>query len=154
MIKQNVTQVWAQLEAVLRCTFSADERIVWYNLVRSYIDGQCPWTILVDTVRGVRAHYTEAAETPESREPFPSASPARETTRTQILTRIIADDAAQDPAVIGFRDEVLGGVLLDWKEVQDWIRQQQEKEQGRPRMFLCDVPLPPGSKVLYEVHGI
>jgi hypothetical protein len=42
--------------------------------------------------------------------------------RATILSEVAADDAAKDPEVIGFRDEVLGGKLMSAEEAAQWMR--------------------------------
>jgi hypothetical protein len=42
--------------------------------------------------------------------------------RATILSEVVAEDAAEDPEVIGFRDEVLGGKLMSAEEAAQWTR--------------------------------
>ena len=42
--------------------------------------------------------------------------------RATILSEVVAEDAAEDPEVIGFRDEALGGKLMSAEEAAQWTR--------------------------------
>ena len=73
--------------------------------------------------------------------------------RSRVLAEIVAADANQDPGVIQFREEVLGGVLLKAHEIQPWIAREREKERGRPGIFLDAVPLPPSHDIRHGAQG-
>jgi len=64
--------------------------------------------------------------------------------RRQALARIVAAAVQRTPAVEAFRDEVLGGMLLEPGAVPLWIK-EQAASQGYPTLWLSDVPLPPNA---------
>ena len=154
-MSESVTQVWERLQTVLGGEpLSDSERDLWLDLVQQYIDGQSRWETLVNTIGGARTLYGRSQPARKSIGPMQSASNIREATRTQMLTEIVAAHAAQDPEVTSFREEVLGGILLKWSDLQEWITQKQEKERERPVIFLDAVPLPPSHDIRVEAHGI
>jgi len=63
-----------------------------------------------------------------------------------ILSRSMADAAAKDPLVEGFRREFLGERLLAPEEVEPWIKRLAEAE-GEPTSWLT-IPLPEGHRLV------
>jgi hypothetical protein len=67
--------------------------------------------------------------------------------RQEVVSRLLAAEAARDEEVRSFREEVLGGSLMKPQDVDRWI-ERQAKEDGPPSRWLT-VPLPTG----YEVRS-
>jgi hypothetical protein len=53
-----------------------------------------------------------------------------QTTRALLLSAVIASHADRAETVRQFRNEVLGGALLEWEHMELWILQERTKEQG------------------------
>lgn len=67
--------------------------------------------------------------------------------RQEVVSRLLAAEAAKDEKIRSFREEVLGGSLMKPQDVHRWIERQAE-EDGPPSRWLT-VPLPTG----YEVRS-
>ncbi|MCL4473886.1 MAG: hypothetical protein M1455_08115 [Actinobacteria bacterium] len=50
--------------------------------------------------------------------------------RRELLSEIYAREAAADSEIVAFREEVLGGKLLEWGEVETWIEKQIKQEEA------------------------
>jgi hypothetical protein len=160
----SITQVWSELEATFRKTFSDKEHAAWLNLVLAHMDGKMSLDSLVSTMREVLETYDVIIK---PRQPLGSdqfalsireagSAGGRESrlTRHQILTEFIRDHADQNTMVRQFREEELHGKLLEWEGIQAWITQQRQREieQELPRLSL-DVPLPPSSNFSIGAQG-
>jgi hypothetical protein len=67
---------------------------------------------------------------PKGRRGARSQPSARER-RLLAISDLLAEDALQNGAVQDFRESVLGGGLLDWAEVEAWVK-HQATEDGKP----------------------
>lgn len=67
--------------------------------------------------------------------------------REEVVSRLLAAEAARDEKVRSFREEVLGGSLMKPQDVDRWI-ERQAREDGPPNLWLT-VPVPTG----YEVRS-
>jgi hypothetical protein len=56
------------------------------------------------------------------------------------LSKILAVEAAEEPDVIKFREQFLGGKTLTWDEAISWIEEQHRKD-GRPTKWVS-LPIP------------
>lgn len=63
----------------------------------------------------------------------------QEDARLEALARILVLEARQQPRVLAFRREVLGGKLVSPERIPAWLR-RKEREQGKPTTFIR-VPL-------------
>ncbi len=66
--------------------------------------------------------------------------------RLWALSQILAIEAGKRPDVASFREEVLGGKLLAFEDIEPWIEQQRQ-QQGNPTVWVT-VPLPEGTDIL------
>ena len=65
--------------------------------------------------------------------------------RQDVISRLLAAEAADDEEVRSFRMEVLDGSTMKPEKVDKWIK-RQAKEDGPPSLWLT-VPVPKGTKV-------
>jgi hypothetical protein len=152
--KENVTQVWEKIEAVLRHSVGENDRIPWQSLIAAYIEKRLSWDELTFPILQVwedRSPPREIKEKLKSPQPAPSL---KGITRTTVLAEIAQAHAAQDPEVVQFREAALGGTLLKWHEIPPWITKEQEKERALPSVFLSAVPLPVGNDWRVTHRGI
>jgi hypothetical protein len=61
--------------------------------------------------------------------------------RLRAVSRLLAAQAAQMAPIQEFRAEVLKGTLLDFAQVEQWIREQAERD-GDPSYWLSGIPIP------------
>jgi hypothetical protein len=96
----------------------------------------------VDAVRLVRELFSSTAEPKiEKSRMLSEQEMKRPTDRSQAISILIAQQAAEDTQVQIFRTEVLGDTHLPFEEVEKWIQQQSQKE-GLPTIWWSDIPLP------------
>jgi hypothetical protein len=148
--KETVAQVWQKLEAVRKAKIPTHEREQWQPLIGAYIAERLFWNELLDTLRGAWEAQNPSRDLQDILPASRPAPRAQGLTRPQILADIAAAHANRDPAVIRFRETVLGGSLLSPQEISSWIARQHEQERGRPDVFLDGIPLPVESTLRNE----
>lgn len=141
-----------ELERELGCALSDN---TWKALVRrryvaEVLEGEQDIRQLARDVRGLVRDFGDGwssrAETPRTlvsskREQGAKGSDAR----YEVISRLLAVEAANDKGVLTFRSDVLGGSLLSRHQVDGWIKRQAE-EDGPASLWLT-VPVPTGTKV-------
>ena len=152
-LSEGITQIRAQLEHLLREPFSRSQWDSYGSIILLYTEGKLSFDGLLETIREVRASHIGIGSRRESVGPMRSI-PSRDKTRTDpeplshparqlLLSEIITNHANRDAKVKRCRDEGLGGILLEWSKIREWITQENEKERGLPGMFLDSIPVPP-----------
>jgi len=151
--KLTPTQVWLLIEGVLGHEVAEDERLRWQPLITAYSEKRLSWDELIYPIREVLAARSPSRDLEEKVKSSRLAPRGQGITRSQVLEAIVTAHAAQEPEVVQFRAEVLGGALLQAEEIQSWITQQQEQERERRVFFLDAVPLPAGHDIRDQAHG-
>ena len=152
-MSESMTQVWEKLGTMRGKPFSEKERDKFLDVVLLYIEKKWSWDALKDFIFGMLELIEGSPKKRGHLKPMQPASSIREATRTKMLAEIVVAHATQDPEVTSYREEVLGGTLLKWSDLQAWITQEQEKECERPAIFLDAVPLPPHHDIRVGAHG-
>ena len=77
------------------------------------------------------------------------------TKRSEVISIFVAEEASEDAGVRLFRTEVLGDKLLPLEEVEEWIKQQSQKD-GPPTIWLNNIPLPQAktNELIKLIQGI
>ena len=144
MLYDNAEAIRAKLAKLLG---HAPVRRVWQYLVSS--------GVVVDVQRGImdiydlEERYLEAKELPSrllGAPPKPRDSGLRRI-RLQILSDLMAEDAASDPAVISFKKRHLSNELIKQDEVGTWLSNNLV-DDGEPTTYL-KVPLPNRHKLTW-----
>lgn len=104
---------------------------------------------LADEIRMLPSRSGDPANAPRMLEA--ARAPVRDrraaTSRTEALSVLIAQDAAQEPDVQAFRHDVLQDRLLELEDVEAWIKEQSEK-QGPPSFWLSSpLAIPEGTRI-------
>lgn len=157
------SDVLAQVESVLGWSlaprarqFLADE-----NYIQEVIDGERSINQLAASVRRFVRAWGDLPSPPTAGEMKPtrfrSGGHHEEATtlgdRMYALSEVFAAEANQDAGVVAFRQEVLGGQLLAYEEVEAWIDRQAEAD-GPVTRYLMNVPLPDGAAVDHDAAGV
>lgn len=66
--------------------------------------------------------------------------------RQRAISHVCAAEAAEDADVTDFREKHLGGGLIEWARIEEWLRARAE-EDGPATRYITDLPLPPGTEV-------
>lgn len=130
------------------------ERLVRDRWIYDVLKGDETTLSVVDHIRDQRATWgrpgpvqePKLAMRPREARVRPSCAPA---TRGEIVSELLAQEAARDPLVGAFRASVLGDSLMRQDEVEDWIA-RQAKLQGPPTTYLDRVPVPSGSQIAVD----
>ncbi len=86
-------------------------------------------------------------------EMLPAKQATRASERRQLVSVLLVQQANNVPAVRAFRESVLKDRLLKFDQVQKWL-ESQGKRDGKPSLYMGDVPLPDGSKEEHKPrHG-
>jgi len=125
---------------------------IWSDLIRrEWVDGVLSdrglMKELVDEYRAVERAFP-AGRRRMSATPSPPREPqyVEPDERLKALSRRLARLAAEEPAIVAFRAEVLGGQLLAPEDVAAWVKSQAEAD-GESTLYLGDVAVPPGHTV-------
>ena len=128
---------------------------IWGDLVRrEWVDGVLSDRGLVGEL--LEEYRAVERQFPAGRRTTPSEPTKREIgpdTRLKALARKLAQQAAEEPAVVVFRAEVLGGQLLAPEDVEAWVN-RQGKAEGDSTLYLGDVAVPLGHTVEHDREGI
>lgn len=121
--------------------------LVKKHYVAEYVDGTMSAEDVAREVRDMRrAVGRRSAARPDApkmlTEKGGKAQASASEVRQSVIAQIVAKDAAKQIDVKRFREEALGGDLLQWAEVADWIDRQRQAD-GEPTNWV-DAPLPPG----------
>src|SRR5262245_11434378 len=117
-MSESITQVWEKLGTMRRKPFSEKERVKFLDVVLLYIEKKWSWDVLKDFIFGVLELLEGSHEDRDLLEPIQSVPSIREATRPKMLAEIVMAHATQDPEVTSYREEVLGGILLKWSDLQ------------------------------------
>jgi len=71
---------------------------------------------------------------------------------TELLSKLVAAEAAEDPGVVGFRSAVLGRQLLKWGEVPAWLEGVADAE-GPPGGYFTGVRYPGDVLIEHQTTG-
>jgi hypothetical protein len=73
----------------------------------------------------------------------------RENPRQAIISRLLATEAEKELQVEEFRAKVMGGRLMPWEEVHEWIQQQALKDGPLPSWYYPEMRVPPAYQEQY-----
>lgn len=145
---ESFSQVWDKLEIEFNQPLTEDLRKIIGSTVQLYIEEKIDWPrlvgILSDVLPGLGLPPRRRARVGGMHD-LQRVTHQRSVdglTRQSLRMEIVAEHATEDPEVIRFRGEILGGILLEWGAIHEWITQQQTKERDLPGACFDKVPLP------------
>lgn len=123
------------------------EYLIRKHYVSEYVDGSMSAEDVAQEVRDIRQATGRRSGVRPTAPKMLTEKRGRATTsalevRQTVIAQIVASYAAKQIDVKHFRDKALGGVLLQWAEVANWIDRQRQSD-GEPTNWV-DAPLPPG----------
>lgn len=127
----------------------------WDFLVeRGWVNDVCWGGMTIHELAGhVRAHERAFGRPTTARTTVPRMLPSAKRAkvaktapgRQEVVSRLLAAEAAKDEKVRSFREEVLGGSLMKPQDVHGWIERQAEEDEPPSRWLT--VALPTGYEV-------
>jgi hypothetical protein len=107
---------------------------------------------LIEEVSGLPSRAGQPTDAPrmvEERGPARARERRAARSRMEALSALLAREAAQEPEVLAFRQKVLKGQLIDYTEVEQWIRKQGETD-GPASSWLSDLVIPEGTRTDFD----
>jgi hypothetical protein len=111
---------------------------------------------LIEEVRGLPSRAGQPTDAPsmvEKRTPARARERRAARSRMEALSALLAREAAQEPEVLAFREDVLKGQLIDHAQIEQWITEQGEKD-GTASSWLSELLIPEGTRTDFDGPAI
>lgn len=162
-IREALERSWLEIEEELGCSVSKPERDLLLNMLEDYHDKEILLEDIVehirDTFRAFGRPFPDPDRVEEMLPPIHAGGrleiPRTGASRAWALSIIAADFASKDEDVQRFRSEVLNGELIEFDQVESWIKERAKEgeDAGRSSEWLNMVPIPPGHDIRREPEG-
>jgi hypothetical protein len=138
-----IVRIRREIEIYLHSPLSEEEweDLIEENYIEELLNDDLSSSEVAEKVRRRRLVYGQRRSKQGNATQMLSDPDAKETSgRLKALSILVAQEAAKDEDVQTFRTEVLGGELLSFETVEEWIQGQAEVE-GPHTWWLSDVPM-------------